>query len=322
MGLGVMFWRTSHSCWYAKLDGKFKRLSPCEVDSQQLYQVLLVEYGTKDPTVADGVCMYLDWLRRTKAATTHAKKKRTLDTLVAVHGATKASSLEPQHLFSWVDKTFPNAGPTTVNDRLGTVMTAWRWLAKQNRRFVNLIGDVEKPTPEMREFYLTRDQWPKLLAACSKTARPVIEFMLRTGARPQEASRVEISQWKKDHFQIQATKAKGKKRARQILVPSTFIPTVESQIGDRTSGHAFLNSRGKPWCKSSFNCVFRRLKVKLGWPELCAYTMRHSFAADRVAAGVHMEVVAKLMGHSTTAMVYKRYGHLDTQHDLLRKAIE
>ena len=180
---------------------------------------------------------------------------------------------------------------------------------------------MTKPTPEMREFFLLPNQWPDLLNACGKASRPVVEFMLRSGARPQEAARVEISQWQKDHFAIRATSAKGKVRARQILVPTDIIPLVEAQIGGRKSGPIFLNTKGKPWNKSSFNCVFRRLKKKLNMPELCAYTMRHSFAAGRVAAGVHLETVAKLMGHSTTAMVYKRYGHMDQQHDLLRKAI-
>ena len=321
MAIGTMFWRATHKCWYVKIDGKFKRLSPDQEDAEQLYRVLLVEHGTNEPTVADAVTMYLAWHQKTRAETSYVKKKAQLDTLVKLYGGMKATDIEPQHIHNWVHMAFPNAGPTTVNDRMSTVMGVWRWLATNNKRVKNQIEGMEKPTCEMREFFLTKDQWPRLLAACSKSARPVIEFMLRTGARPQEASRVEISQWHEDHFQIQATKAKGKKRARQILVPSTLIPLIESQIGDRTSGHVFLNSRGKPWCKSSFNCVFRRLKVKLGWPELCAYTMRHSFAADRVASGVHMEVVAKLLGHSTTAMVYKRYGHLDTQHELLRAAL-
>jgi integrase len=322
MSLGTMFWRASHKCFYAKLDGKFKRLSPDKEDAEKLYQVLLVEHGTKDPTVADGVCMYLEWLKKAKAPSTHAKKKRTLDTLVAVHGAMKASQLEPSHLKSWEDKSFPKAGPTTVHDRLTTVKSAWRWLSKQNRRVTNLIEDVEKPTPEMREFFLLPDQWPALLDACSKTVRPVIEFMLRSGARPQEACRITIDQWKGDHVAIRATLAKGKVKSRQIMVPTDVIPLVVKQIGTRKTGHIFLNSKGKPWNKSSFNCAFRRLKVKLNMPELCAYTMRHSFAAGMVASGVHMEHVAKLMGHKDTSMVYKRYGHLDKQHDLLRRAID
>ena len=321
MALGTMFWRTSYECWYCKIDGKFKRLSPGEEDAKQLYQALLIEHGKKDPTVADGVFLYLEWAKRTKAASSLEKKLATLGTLVELFGDVKASELEPQHLTNWVDKKFPNAGPTTINDRLSTVMSAWRWLVKHNNRVVNLIDQMEKPACLMREFFLPQDQWPTLLNACSSSARPVVEFMLRCGARPQEASRVDISQWKADHFAIRATDAKGKVRARQILVPTEIIPLVVAEIGSRTTGKVFLNRDGIPWNKSSFNCIFRRLKKKLNMPELCAYTMRHSFAAGLVAMGVHLETVAKLMGHSTTAMVYKRYGHMDRQHDLLRKAI-
>jgi len=321
MSIGQMFFRSDRGCWYCKVDGKFKRLSPCEEGSKQLYQILLIEHGKKDPTVADGAFLYLEWQKKTKAATSYAKKKATLDTLVDLCGNLKASDLEPSHLTNWVAKKFPCANSTTVNDRLTTVKSAWKWLAENNKRITNLIAKMSKPACKMREFYVPEDQWPTLLAACSKTARPVIEFMLRTGARPQEAMRVQIDQWKKDCFQIRASQAKGGKKARQILVPSHTIGLVETQIGGRTLGHVFLNRDGLPWNKSSVNCVFRRLKVKLGMPELCAYTLRHSFAAAMVSRGIQMEVVAKLLGHTSTRMVYQRYGHLDSQHDLLRAAL-
>ena len=322
MSVGQMFFRSDRSCWYCKIDGKFKRLSPCEDDSKQLYQILLIEHGKKDPTVADGAFLYLEWVKKYKALTSYEKKKATLDTLVDLYGNLKASDLEPSHLNNWVAKRFPKANPTTVNDRFTTVKSAWKWLAEENKRIDNQIAKMKKPACQIREFYVPEAQWRTLLAACSKTAKPIIEFMLQTGARPQEAMRVQIDQWKKDQFQIRASQAKGGKKARQILVPSKVIPLVEKQIANRTSGHVFLNRAGRPWNKSSLNCIFRRLKTKLNMPELCAYTMRHSFAAAKVAKGIQMEVVAKLLGHTSTRMVYQRYGHLDQQQDLLRAALE
>ena len=321
MTIGAMFWRNSHRCWYAKVDGKFRRLSPCPEDAKQLYQGLMVEHGSKDPTVADAVCLYLDWVRRTKSPVTYRKSKRTLDMFAARYGTTKASQIAPKHLFAWADSAFPYAGATTVNDRLGAVMTAWRWLARQDRKFVSLIDKVERPSREMREWYLPKTEWPTLMKACSPSSRPIIEFMLRTGARPQEACRLTVEQWDSNHFQIRATLAKGKRRSRQIMVPTDVIPMVVDQIAGRKSGVVFLNSQGRAWTKDSLNCVFRRLKIKLKMPELCAYALRHSFAAERVSAGVHLEVVAKLMGHANTDQVYRRYGHLDKQTALLRAAI-
>ncbi len=83
----------------------------------------------------------------------------------------------------------------------------------------------------------------------------------------------------------------------------------------------FTNQKGRPWTKSSLNCAARRVKKKLKMPDFCAYTCRHSFAADRVSAGVEIAVVAKLMGHTTTHMVYTRYGHLDSQDQRMLAAL-
>ena len=52
-------------------------------------------------------------------------------------------------------------------------------------------------------------------------------------------------------------------------------------------------------------------------PELCSYTLRHSFATRMLQAGVDSHVVAKLMGHTSTRMLEQRYSHIDSKPGFL-----
>ena len=82
-------------------------------------------------------------------------------------------------------------------------------------------------------------------------------------------------------------------------------------------GPIFRQEHGDPWDKNSVRCKFRRLKEKLGLPELCSYTLRHSFATRMLQASVDSHVVAKLMGHTSTRMLEQRYSHIDSKPGFL-----
>jgi len=49
---------------------------------------------------------------------------------------------------------------------------------------------------------------------------------------------------------------------------------------------------------------------------------RHTFATDALEAGVPETHVAELLGHSSTAMIFKHYGHLTAKGQSLRKSLD
>ena len=84
----------------------------------------------------------------------------------------------------------------------------------------------------------------------------------------------------------------------------------------------FGTARGVPWTKDAVNCRFKRLKQEFNMPELCAYTLRHSFAYAKLSSGVDSILVAKLMGHADTRMLETRYGHIEKNVDVMLKAAQ
>jgi len=62
---------------------------------------------------------------------------------------------------------------------------------------------------------------------------------------------------------------------------------------------------------------FERLSEKVG-RKVCSYDFRHTWATRALKAGVPAAHVAAMLGHSSTAMVFKHYGHLGEEVELLR----
>src|SRR5690606_36255992 len=80
------------------------------------------------------------------------------------------------------------------------------------------------------------------------------------------------------------------------------------------------NRYGNPWKKDAIKDRFKRLRVKLGMPGLCATVLRHSFAHHKLVSGTDSMIVSKLLGHSCGRMLATRYGHLEDASKLLRDA--
>jgi integrase len=87
-------------------------------------------------------------------------------------------------------------------------------------------------------------------------------------------------------------------------------------------GPVFRNNKGVPWNKSAVNCAVRRLRDKTGVKGWCLNTTRHTWATNKLAAGVSPAIVAQLMGHADLSMISGVYGHLEQREESLREAVE
>ena len=223
-------------------------------------------------------------------------------------------------MLRWVEVDYGSTGNTRQHDLIKWVITAFNWI-ERNHDIPSKVKQTDKPTPDQREFYVPSDQWADLLACCSPHTHDLVSFMLYTGARPQEARILAPRHWIRDRFVLKASEAKGGKHPRTIFVPDNIRDRVK-QLVKQNKHHVFTNSRGGGWAKSAMNSAVRRIKVAMNMPEFCMYTCRHSFAVERIVdGGLDLALVSELMGHRSTDMVYKRYGHLSQQVDLLASAV-
>jgi len=88
------------------------------------------------------------------------------------------------------------------------------------------------------------------------------------------------------------------------------------EYGDVDSDYVFINiwaePRGQAWSYPAAYDLVRRLRAKTGL-DFDPHWFRHSAATRWLRDGVPVEVVSKLLGHSSVAVTSAVYGHLTAQ---------
>jgi len=67
---------------------------------------------------------------------------------------------------------------------------------------------------------------------------------------------------------------------------------------------------GQPLKPNTVSKVWKKLRRKLGLPEVKLKDLRHTHASALIAAGVHVKVISERLGHSNIGITMDTYGHL------------
>jgi integrase len=66
---------------------------------------------------------------------------------------------------------------------------------------------------------------------------------------------------------------------------------------------------GRPWTPNAFGHAWVKARGPK-WSHVKPYTMRHTYITQRLAEGVRLEVVSRLVGHSTSGFTAAHYSHV------------
>lgn len=81
-------------------------------------------------------------------------------------------------------------------------------------------------------------------------------------------------------------------------------------VGKQPEDLVLTHPRGNAWGRRDRQ-IFSRTVVRAGLPsDTCFHTLRHSYASQLVEDGTPLSIVARQLGHASTMMVDKVYGHL------------
>lgn len=197
--------------------------------------------------------------------------------------------------------------PATINKSLGTLKKACRMaymkgLVQQN------YGDPIKLLPENneRDVTLTLEQVQKLADCASENVRAAIWIATYTGMRRGELCSIQPEDIGPDYITLRAGMTKtNKTRLVPIIEPlRPWLKFLPLKIGARGIEGGFRNAR------------------KAAGMSVTFHDLRRSCATLMLAKGVQMEVISKLLGHSSTRVTQARYAHLQMEavRDGLAKA--
>lgn len=168
-----------------------------------------------------------------------------------------------------------------------------------------------KGVERSRARYLDTDEIRRLLNAIDTLDfRDLVRGALYTGCRYQELARLRIQDVSLDSGAVRIHQSKTDK-ARAVYLNSEAVEFFEAVTAGRPARDRVFHRAGKPWKKAEQRgpmlAACRAAKLE---PPVTFHGLRHTYASLYLMAGGGLPDLAKQLGHSTTRMVERHYGHL------------
>ncbi len=247
--------------------------------------------------------------------------RATLRRVVAYFGPMRLEEIDQSALDAYIRRYHRGAAPGTIVRAVITPVTAiMRAAAKRGWCDPPAFERPRVRSPEPR--FLTEEEAERLIAASAPHLRPLVIFLLYTGARLHEALRL---QWRDVDLHARRVTLRQTKTGEVLGVPlhdRVFLALASLPHRD---GHVFRTPRGTPYYDSGgrggspIKTAFKAACRRAGLEGVRVHDLRHTYASWLVQRGVHLRTVAELLGHRTLQMV-QRYAHLAPEH--LRAAVD
>jgi integrase len=239
------------------------------------------------------------------------------------HGRLIVSQLKPFHITRWVDgkKTWKGA----KRHAIVAVKRVYSWAEQEGLIATNPIKHVKKPPCNSRQRIITPAEQQQIMGSINdQPFRDFVFALQETGCRPGEIAAVTAADcnFELGIWVLRQHKTVGKiGRPRIIYLTPAMVELSRRLSKEQPTGPMFRNRSGKPFTGNAIRCRFKDLRNK--HPNLAgivAYTYRHAFATKALISGVGIAQVAELLGHTSTTMVSRHYGHLAENVAHLRQA--
>ena len=242
--------------------------------------------------------------------------KRFLKPVVEHFGETPLAKIDQDAIDRGARKAYPDGSAATRNRQFFTPVSAV--LAHAARRGWGSPIVIERPTVAAPAFrWLTPDQAERLIAASADHLRPLVVFLLLTGARSGEALGLE---WRdvdliRAHVAFPKTKngeARGVPLHPRVTAALANLPHRDGPVFRRPDGLAYELPKGGDdtsagtRIKKAFAGACRRAGIADFSPHGC----RHTWATWHYAANRDLTALMRLGGWKSIAMVM-RYAHVN-----------
>jgi integrase len=317
--------RNGKTRYYAQIDGQQVQLGTKRFEAERRLRDLLQarpKISGPNPPVAELINKFLAWSEKNNEPGTFQWYKWHLNRFKAfLPSGLRLSRLKRFHLTNWLSECYSGTSANYRNAAGRCAKRAIQWC--EDEQLIEVRSPLAKaklPQPERRELTIDDDQWQALLKLLKNRGkrnyddfRDYLTVIWETGCRPQEGRLVEASYFDRKNrcWRFPVKVSKGKRRQRIVYLTEAALAITKRCALKYPEGPIFRQANGAPWDKGVVRCKFRRLKAKLGQPDLCAYTLRHSFATRMLEAGIDSHIVANLLGHVSVRMLEQRYSHID-----------
>jgi integrase len=328
------WFRASKNTWYVTYEGRQTSLGVSGKNNRKAAVEAwhkLLRNGRENPqaqskpctnTVTEAVEAFLTVVQLRNKPSTHQLYERHLTKLTAKLGRSQVSDLTVHALAKWLQGLGVNT--TTQAITLRSVSVFLGWCVRQEIIDKNPASAVPKPKARSRgeESIITPEDHAKLLELATPQLRLVLTILHATGARPSEVCAFTAENFDPEAGVVKLTEHKTDHtgRLRLVFLPAEAVTLLKAQVAKYGTGPLLRNRLGRAWIPRSMAWQVNRLCRKAG-VKIIPYGYRHTLATDALAQGVPDVHVAQLLGHGSTAMLFRHYAHLGTKAKVMAEAL-
>lgn len=261
---------------------------------------------TNDPPLTDIMALYMHHAESLRSEDTAKHHAARINDYLDGRKASEANSVAVKIISGLRSDGYM---PATINRSLGTLKKAISLAWEQEIIPIN-YGERIKRLKENneREVFLDMDQIKALADAASMNVRAAIWIAIYTGMRRGEIVKMDEAEIGDDTLTILSGNTKTLKR-RTVPIVKPLIPWL-----------SYLPLKiGAEGIKSGF----QRARKSADMEHVNFHDLRHSTASLLIKKGVPLEIIRKILGHSTTKMT-ERYAHIEVEQQAkaLKKAFK
>lgn len=214
--------------------------------------------------------------------------------------------------------------PATVRGRMSVLRTVLRWCEAQG--FMPPVRFPKLPPAHYERFIPpTSEELGAIMAHASPHIVRVIVLGAQFGVRVGPSELLQLT-WEDVDLIRGVVRVHGARKNlsapwREVPIKESLLPVFEAWHKEDSAADIrhVIHHRGRPISsiKTAWAATLRRAGITR---RIRPYDLRHAFATEAIAAGADVGTVARLMGHSSPAMILGHYQYvLDTQK---RAAVE
>jgi integrase len=241
--------------------------------------------------------------------------KRFLDPIIRHFGTTPLARIDQDAIDAGARKTYPDASSATRNRQFYTPTSAVLWHAARRGWCERPMIERPDSATEGAPRWLTLAEANRLIDACSEHLRPLVIFLLYTGARAGEALWLD---WRcvdlaRAHVTFPKTKnrdARGVPLHPRVVAALASLPHRDDEVFRRPDGFAYerpkkiSDTSAGSRISTAFDGACRRAGIKDFSPHKC----RHTWATWHYASNRDLTALQRLGGWKSVRMVL-RYAH-------------
>jgi integrase len=241
-------------------------------------------------------------------------RRRFLPPLLLHFGDMPIDQIDQQAINRAATAIYPDGAPATRNRQVYVPVSAIL-------KFARVKWPVQRlKAPEGVVRWLTTDEASRLIAACSPHLRPLVMFLLYTGARAGEAlwldwRCVDLARAHVSFLKTKNGKPRGVPLHRDLVAALANLPHREGELFRRPDGAPYERPRDdyNLSARSKIGTAFQGAVKRAGIENFRVHDCRHTWATWHFREHRDLIALQTLGGWLTLAMV-TRYAHANTDN--------